>query len=62
MGMKKACDVFGTTADVQTFEISVTRADDSTVEAVKADLSPRALCRLLTKLRAGITEPPRKAK
>ena len=62
MGMKKACDVYGTTKNVETYTVTVNRigGDRNTVYGETNDLCPRGLERLLTKIRAGVSEPPRK--
>lgn len=66
MGMKKACDVYGTTKDVDSFLVQIHRVEKDSpseiMETFEADLGQRGYERLLTKIRVGVSEPTRKKK
>ena len=65
MGMKKACDVFGTTNGVKTYELSLKAVQDGegdVLEKLVGDLGERAVTRLVKKMRDGMKPPsPKKA-
>ena len=61
MGMKKCCDVFGTTDQIKTYSLQLKCDDDSTItKSLTADLGERALARLMTKMNNGTTPPAKR--
>ena len=57
MGMARVCDVFGVVKDVKTVRILIADKNEDLLQC-EADLSPRAIDRLLKKVNDGMCPPP----